>query len=79
MDQTGQPSQPIEIKCKTDEKVSEIIEKYRTKSGDYDLTKKFIFNARELHPNLSVAEVGIYNQSNVFVVTTKKVETYYIK
>ena len=76
---TGQPSPPIEIKCQTNEKVSEIIEKYRIKSGDYDLTKKFIFNARELHPNLSVAEDGIYNQSNVFVVTTKKEENYYIK
>jgi hypothetical protein len=71
---TGQASAPIMVQCMPDEKVSEVIEKYRSKSGDRDQTKKFIFNAKNLAPGLSVAEAGITNNANIFVVATKGIK-----
>ena len=71
---TGQASAPIMVQCMSDEKVSEVIEKYRNKSGDRDPTKKFIFNAKNLAPSLSVAEAGITNNANIFVVATKGIK-----
>ena len=57
-----------------DEKVSEIIQKYRAKSNDRDDTKKFIYNAKQLNQDLTVAEAGIMNNSNIFVVATKGIK-----
>ena len=71
---TGQASAPIMVQCMPDEKVSEVTEKYRSKSGDRDQTKKFIFNAKNLAPSLSVAEAGITNNANIFVVATKGIK-----
>ena len=68
----GQASNPIMVQCMPDEKVSEIIEKYRSKSGDRDPTKKFIFNARPISQTLTVAETGLSNNANIFVVTPLK-------
>ena len=65
---------PIMIHCFPDEEVSSIIEKYRNKSNDRDPNKKFIFNAKNLSPYLSVAEAGITNNSNIFVVKTKSIQ-----
>ena len=70
----GQESNPVMVQCMPDEKVSEVIEKYRNKSGDRDPTKKFIFNARSLYQTLTVAESGITHNANIFVVTPKKIE-----
>ena len=67
---TGQASAPIMVQCMPDDKVSDVIEKYRNKANDRDPSKKFIFNAQSLKPSLSVAEAGISNNSNIFVVTT---------
>ena len=64
----------IVIQCLPDEKVSDVIQRYRTKSGDNDTTKKFIFNAKALNQSLSVAEAGLANNVNVFVVTTKDIK-----
>ena len=55
------------VQCMPDEKVSEIIEKYRYYSGDRDPSKKFIFNAQNLDLSLSAAEAGITNNANIFV------------
>ena len=63
--------QPVSVQGMPDEKVSEIIKKYRKKSGDYDLSRKFIFNARALHPSLTMAEAGLTNNANIFVVAKK--------
>jgi len=57
--------------CYPEQKVSSIIEQYRSKSGDHDPSKKFIFNAKNLSPNLTLAEAGISNGANIFVVSTK--------
>jgi len=67
----------IEIQCKLEEKVSEIIQRYRSKTGDNDKTKRFIFNAKLLNQDLSVAEAGLQNNSNIFVVTTKGIKGAY--
>ena len=65
---------PIMIQCMPDEKVSDIIKKYQAKSGDNDTEKKFIFNAKNLSPTLTVAEAGITHNANIFVVATKGIK-----
>ena len=65
---------PISIQCMPDEKVSTLIERYRNKADDHDQTKKFIFNAKNLNPELSLSAAGIAHNSNIFVVTTKGVQ-----
>ena len=71
---TGQNGAPIMIQCMQEDKVSSIIEKYRMKSGDNDDSKKFIFNAKNLNPSLSIAEAGITHNANIFVVATKGIK-----
>ena len=55
-----------------EERVSDLIEKYRNKSGDRDPTKKFIFNAKNLNDflTLTCAEAGLTECANIFVVPT---------
>ena len=65
---------PISIQCMPDEKVSTLIERYRNKADDHDQTKKFIFNAKNLNPSLTLSAAGIAHNSNIFVVTTKGVQ-----
>ena len=60
------------VQCMSDEKVSEVIEKYRMFTGDRDPTKKFIFNARPISQTLTVAETGLTNNANIFVITPLK-------
>ena len=62
---------PEMVECKLGDKVSKIIERYRRQSGDKDLSKKFIFNAKALHPSLTVAEAGLTDNANILVVATK--------
>ena len=70
----GQASAPLMIQCQPHEKVRELIQRYRTKSGDEDPTKKFIFNAKNLSEELTVSEAGIANNANIFVVATKGIK-----
>ena len=70
----GQGRPPLTIQSMPDEKVKEVIKRYRIKSGDNDQTKKFIFNAKNLNQELSVGEAGISNNGNIFVVTTQGVK-----
>ena len=65
------------IQCTPNDKVSDIIEKYRNKANYRDETKKFIFNAKNLNTSLSVAEAGITNNANIFVVATKGIKGAY--
>ena len=64
-----QPSEqpPVTVQCMPDEKLSEIIEKYRKKSGNFEPDIKFIFNAKALNPNLTLAEAGLTEGSNIYV------------
>ena len=69
-----EPSFKIEIFCLFDDKVSDIIQKYRVKINDYDLTKKFIFNEQALNPSLTITEAGLNYKSIIVVVKTKGVK-----
>jgi len=60
-----------EISCNKIEKVSDLIERYRIKSGDRDLSKIFVYNAKKLNSSLTIDEAGLLNNANVFVVRTK--------
>ena len=64
----------ITIQIQSDEKVSELIKRYRIKTNDREPKKKFIFNAKALNPNLTCAEAGLYNNSIVQVLNTKDIE-----
>ena len=70
---SGQGSQgpPIMISFSGDEKVSELIQAYRTKSGDNDDTKKFVFNAKVINRNFIANEVGLTDGCNIFVIKFK--------
>ena len=62
---------PLLVKVNEDEKVSEIIQRYREKYSDFEQNLKFIFNAKELNTFLSVTEHGLSENSNIFVVKKK--------
>ena len=62
---------PIMMDVKEDEKISDIIQKYRQKSSNYDINLKFIWNAKDLNHSLTVAEAGLTNTSNIFVVKAR--------
>ena len=60
------------IECNLNEKISDIINRYRIISKDDKVShEKFIFNAKPLNPGLTVAEAGLIENSNIFVVETK--------
>ena len=62
---------PLFIKCYMDEKVRDVIQKYRNKSMIPDNHEKFIYNAKALYPDLTVEESGLRDNSTIFVVETK--------
>jgi hypothetical protein len=57
-----------------EEKVSDLLQKYRNKTGHSSPNPKFIFNAKILNPDLTCAEAGISNKSNVYVIETKGIK-----
>ena len=64
----------IMIQCSLNDKVSDLIQKYKTKSLEDVSQKKFIFNAKALNPNLTVSEAGMQEGANIFVVNTAGVK-----
>ena len=64
---------PFLIQCLPTDKVSEVIERYRKKSGDNDDTLKFIYNSRALNPSITIGKAGITDNGNVSVVVTKNI------
>ena len=64
----------IMVQCTLDEKISEVIKRYGTKSMEDTSKKKFIFNAKALIPTLTVAEAGLQEGANIFVVNTAGVK-----
>ena len=71
----GNDTAPIMVQCYRNERVSDIIKKYRNKSGDNDPNVKFIFNAKCLNPTLYVSEAGIYHNSYIFVVKPEGIKS----
>jgi hypothetical protein len=70
----GVDAPPITIQCQANEKVSSIISRYRNKSGDTEVKKKFIFNAKVLNPSLTASESGLANNSTIHVINLKGLE-----
>ena len=67
---------PIIIRCNPNEKVSELIERYRNESNDYDPLKRFIFlekDLKDLDQRTTISEAGIRHNSNIFVIPTRDV------
>ena len=65
----------IKIQCLLEEKVGEIIQRYKNKSQDNDNhSYKFIFNAKNLNESLTLAESGIKDDSIIYVVKFKHVK-----
>ena len=54
--------------CPIDEKVSYIINRYKSQIENYEEGSKFIFNAHSLNPSSTISEVGLKNNSTIFVV-----------
>jgi hypothetical protein len=69
----------ISINIMQNEKISTLIEKFRNKVHFYDTNVRFIFNEKRLNPKLTIAEGGIPDKGNIFVVSylklTFKIET----
>ena len=66
---------PYSIQCTLNDKVSDVIQKFRTKAQDFDIKhEKFIFNAKRLCETLTVAEAGMGNNSIVYVINDKDLE-----
>ena len=64
----GKP--PTCISCFTDEKISEVINKYK---NDLDIdSSKFMYNARPLDPNKTIEESGIRNNCCIVVYDSSK-------
>ena len=64
----------IMVQCTLEERVSEVIKRYGTKAMEDTNKKKFIFNAKALVPSLTVAEAGLQEGANIFVVNTEGVK-----
>ena len=52
----------------------ELVKKKITKKLKLDGNEKFIFNAKQVAPNLTVAEAGMTNNSNIFIISTEGVK-----
>ena len=61
----------IKIQCQMNDKIRDVIQKYRNLSLTSDKNDKFIYNAKALYPDsdLTVAECGLYNDSMIQVVS----------
>ena len=62
------------LQVRLDEKVRDIIERYRNMSGDRDLSKKFIFDSLDLDPDLIVAESNLTDNARIFVIRIRGVK-----
>ena len=60
----------IAITCNLNEKISEIINRYRKKANDYYQNESFINSGRELCPSLTVYQSGITENSSISVCKT---------
>ena len=68
----GLKNNVISIQCELNQKVSEVIFKFRMKSGIiFNEGEKYIFNAKNLNGDFTLEESGLWNNCNVFVIKTK--------
>ena len=65
----------IEIQCLYKEKMSEVFEKFWNKKGPpKDPNAKFVVNAKNISPSLSVAECGFMNGQHIQAILTASLE-----
>ena len=57
------------VQIKPNEKVSEMIEKYRKKANDYNPKTLFLYNGQRLIPSLTASENGLADGVEVFVIS----------
>ena len=62
---------PFIIQGYKNEKVENLIERYRMTIFDMDKTEKFIFNSKPLLPDLTVAQAGLTNYSIIYIEQNK--------
>ena len=55
------------VEVKENEKISDIIQKYRQKSSNFENNLKFVFNAKELNPSLTAKEAGLREDLTIYV------------
>ena len=70
-DSEGLQIPPIIIQCFVEEEVSEVIQRYRTKANENNDNEIFMFNGKQLGPQLTLSQSGIHNDADILVVTKK--------
>ena len=68
-------SSRIEIQCSYTDKMSDVIDKFwNKKGGQRDPKAKFVVNAKNISPSLTVAECGLANQHIIQVIVTASLQ-----
>ena len=69
------PIRTITVLCNINDKVSYIIKKYRMKLGrNEEYHEKFIYNAKKIKEDLTLGEIGLMNNSMIFVLNTRVIQ-----
>ena len=58
----------IFVLCRLDDKISDIIQRYRNKTLDNDEHLHFLYNGKGLEPSRTIAQSGIINGSLIYVI-----------
>ena len=56
------------IECRYEDKISDVIERYRNESNDNRKKLRLIYRAKPLHPNKTVRECDIINNANIIAL-----------
>ena len=64
--QNGATRKITVLYCNHNEKISEVIKRYREKANDYK-ENKFMFNGKDLNPSLTLSESGISHGTKIVV------------
>ena len=70
----GDLSSPVQIQCKSDDKMEDITNKFCCKTNFNKKDYKFIFNAQVVSMNSTAEEIGLTNNDNIFVLKKGKNE-----
>ena len=57
----------ITLICSHNEKISDLIQKYRAKSNEYNNSIQLIFNNRELDLSKTISECELNNNSKIYI------------
>ena len=66
----------ITLICSKNEKISDLIQKYRDKSNDYNMNIQFLFNNRELDLSKTMSECELINYSKIYIYLNKDVKNF---